>query len=280
MRVAWSGWALRLLVASAALAAAQRAHADDTQARADALFREGRRAADRGEWAVACAKFRESRAAEPAPGTLLNLADCEEARGQLTLAWGHFAELADALPTSDARKAIARARAQRIERTMPKLRVRLAAASAPARVLRDGVELGNGLGRALPVDPGVHVVVVSASGVADRTYTVELARGEERDMEVARGAAPVATRPIRPVALVLGGVGIAALSTGATTGVIALGELSGPDASAYVDRARALTLATEVGLGVGLALVTVSLVMLVVSHGHRALDAGAATITF
>ena len=45
------------------------AGAQDDRARADALFKEGRAAVTRGDYAVACAKFSESFALDRAAGT-------------------------------------------------------------------------------------------------------------------------------------------------------------------------------------------------------------------
>ena len=56
-------------------------------AAAEALFEAGRQAATRGDWTTACPKFAESQRLDPAPGTLLNLADCEEHLGHLASAW-------------------------------------------------------------------------------------------------------------------------------------------------------------------------------------------------
>ncbi len=270
-----------LLVIALLLSTAPLARAGDKSAVADALFRQGRRAADRGDWATACERFEQSQEAEAAPGTLLNLADCEETRGQLTRAWRDFLALADALPETDERKAVALERARRLERSMPKLRVRLAISSMPAHVFRDGVELGQAsLGVALPVDPGMHVVLVHEPGFHDRAYAVPVARGDEKDLEVEHGAQ--ASDAMRSVAWAFGGVGLASLAAGATTGVLALTDLSAsngacvagvctnPDAVKQYNRAQSLALASDITLGVGIALVVTSVVLLILSHGHRA----------
>jgi hypothetical protein len=55
-------------------------------AAAEALFREGRDAAKHGDLETACADFAESQRLDPAPGTLLNLAECEEKLGRVASA--------------------------------------------------------------------------------------------------------------------------------------------------------------------------------------------------
>ncbi|MFO0567610.1 MAG: hypothetical protein U0263_18270 [Polyangiaceae bacterium] len=50
---------------------------------AEALFNAGRDAVKAGDYPTACAKFRESNRLDPAPGTVLNLADCEEHLGHV-----------------------------------------------------------------------------------------------------------------------------------------------------------------------------------------------------
>src|SRR5687768_5789067 len=62
-------------------------------AAAEALYRAGRDAAKKGDWEKACAQFAESQRLDPAPGTLLNLADCEERRGLIASAWTHYTEV-------------------------------------------------------------------------------------------------------------------------------------------------------------------------------------------
>ena len=72
-----------LLVLGIVLCSATAARADErASVDAEMLFREGRHAADMGNFALACEKFEASHKVQPAPGTLLNLADCEESRGQ------------------------------------------------------------------------------------------------------------------------------------------------------------------------------------------------------
>ncbi len=97
MRIVCFAIGISLLVSLEALA-------DDTSA--DSLFREGRRAADAGDYTVACVRFEQSYQLEPAAGTLLNWADCEEHRGESSLALQHFKRLEGELSTTDDRRPI------------------------------------------------------------------------------------------------------------------------------------------------------------------------------
>src|SRR5262249_26584812 len=79
-----------------------RASGNDPAA-AEALFREGRAAAQKGDWETACPKLRESQRLDPAAGTLLNLADCEEHRGKVATAWQLYRQVVESLPETDER---------------------------------------------------------------------------------------------------------------------------------------------------------------------------------
>jgi len=224
-------------------------------AAAEALFEAGRQAATRGDWATACPKFAESERLDPAPGTLLNLADCEEHLGHLASAWDAWHEAIASLPPGDDRIGPVRKRAAALDARIARLTVRLAAdAPAGAVVHRDDVELGAAsLGTPLPVDPGSHVVRVDAPGREPASTTVTLAEGDSRAIDVSAGAtlppapepqpathpapspppsvvdtgAPVADHPVlRTTGFVLGIAGLASLAAGATTGAHALAQKS------------------------------------------------------
>src|SRR5882672_5018849 len=92
-------------------------------AAAEALFREGRAAAQRGEWETACPKLRESQRLDPAAGTLLNLADCEQHRGKVATAWQLFRQVVESLPESDERVPLAKHRAADLEKRLPHLTI-------------------------------------------------------------------------------------------------------------------------------------------------------------
>src|SRR5262245_32765336 len=88
--------------AMAALLGGTGARAED-ESQAEILFREGRAASRAGDWTTACAKFAESHRLDPAPGTRLNLARCEEVAGHPARALAMYRELARALAPDDER---------------------------------------------------------------------------------------------------------------------------------------------------------------------------------
>ncbi|WP_394841717.1 hypothetical protein LZC95_32160 [Pendulispora brunnea] len=179
-----------LIFALAACTITTAARADDTTA--EALFRAGKQAAERGDFKTACAKFEQSQQLEPAPGTLLNLADCEEHLGRLGLAAQHFRLAVTHFRPSDPRVPYAKERAATAESHMARLALRVAESAPPqTRVFRDGIELDpQAVGQPLRVDPGEHTVMATAPGKAERTYTIRLSQGETKELSVAPSDAP------------------------------------------------------------------------------------------
>ena len=175
-------------------------------ARADELaeqaYQEGRRAALAKDWTTACAKFRESHDREPAPGTLLNLADCEENAGKLLDALAHFEAASRLSKPGTERATYASQRALAVERKVPRLTLRLhPSAPTRTRVVLDGTPLeASRLGTPSPVNPGEHEIVITAPDRADVRSTVRLAVGEARVMDVDVGPALSSSTPSAPSA--------------------------------------------------------------------------------
>jgi hypothetical protein len=178
-----SRWTWMIVPTWIAVAGPAASQARDPAA-AEALFRQGREAIKRGDYATACPKFAESQRLDPGAGTLLNLAQCEEKAGRLASAWQHYQEAADVLAADDPRLALAKQGITALEKSVPRLTVRLApGAPAGTSVLRDEVELGSAsLGTPLPVDPGEHVIVTKSAGRQDHRQTVVLKSGESREV--------------------------------------------------------------------------------------------------
>src|SRR5687767_13693349 len=132
------------LVLAAVVALEDRAQAQARDAAAgEALFQEGRGLMKAGDFAAACPKLEESHRLDPALGTLVNLASCEEQQGRTATAWQHWRMAMEQLPASDKRRSTAQARAAALEKLLARLTITLGAeVSSEAEVKRDGVRLG------------------------------------------------------------------------------------------------------------------------------------------
>jgi hypothetical protein len=223
---------LRVIVLVAILARPAFAQSAGHDAIALALFADGRELAARGEYARACEKFEAANQLTHWLGVELNLADCYEHVGRTASAWSLFQKAADhAARDHDSRSDYAHARAAALATELSHVVLR-PSENLPRMVVRiDHVELpGEGLGVALPIDPGVHVLEIAAPGYVTRTSRFTVAR--HADVEVAvpalepvvhATATPLAARPIvrsrRKVALWIGGAGVALAGTSLALGL-------------------------------------------------------------
>src|SRR5262245_30287040 len=172
------------LLVSSLLAMAGHAAAQDGDAkRAEKLFNEGREARDKGDAATACAKFGESLALVKRASTLVNLATCEEKLGKLKSSIDHAREAMTMLPLTDERLPAGKEVLERAGQRAPRVTLKLPGdAPADARVKLDGADVDRAaLATPLTLDPGDHVVIVSATGRADATTKVKLVEGQRGD---------------------------------------------------------------------------------------------------
>ena len=234
---------------SALVVASNAAHAQGRDpAAATELFTQGREMLKNGDVDKACPLFAESLRLDPAVGTALNLAECEERRGQLTgalRAWQQAINLAEA--TNDERGEVARERFDALSPKVPRLTIVLTPdAPEGTKVLRENVELGEAtFGRPLPVDPGKHVITITAPGRQDEHKTIVLGEGDDKTLTVSPGAplepdGPPPKPPIvdagvndgssqRTMAYVLGGVGAAGVLAAAVSGVMLMNSRKSVD---------------------------------------------------
>jgi len=171
-------------------------------AAADALFRAGREAAVRGDYATAKDKFQESNRLEPAPGTDLNLAICEENLGHPLQAWELYERVQRAVPSSDPRAEIARRGASGLDAVLSRLTlVPSADLPADARVLGQGREYGfASLGIPLRFEPGVYHFRVEAQNRLPRSAVIELLPGTSVRLVIEPGALLAAKATRSPAA--------------------------------------------------------------------------------
>lgn len=219
------------------------------------LFMAGRQAAKNGDHEKALELFRQSHALEPAPGTLLNIADCEERLGRFTEARKHYAELLTQLPTTDERRSIAARHAEEIDQRAPRLRVDVARGAPEGTTLMlDGAPISGGkTGDARTVDPGRHVIIATAPGHKESRITVTLPERAESQVEIDAG--PVAREG--GSGKMLGGVFLGAGSTAVGVGGTLLVLAARGDGNAKVYAAGG-----AVTLGVGAALASVGVIRL------------------
>lgn len=229
------------------------AAAQDTT-RADETFHAGRELMKDGKLAEACPKFEESQRADPASGTLLALAYCQELSGLLASAHANYvaaAELAAREAQTERQKA-ASERVEALSKRLSSLTIVVPAKlaqQAGLRIKRDGIELDrSSYNVAMPLNGGTHIVEASAPGrerwagvvtlqsEADRK-TLELPILEAESAAVVEltgprhaAAAPVATpRPVespsvrrmRQASLGLGLASAAGVGLGITFGLAA-----------------------------------------------------------
>lgn len=216
----------------AAMSANAAAQAPDKKL-ADTLFKEGRAAFDKGDFATACPKFEASLKADPATGTLLNLAVCESRQGKLTSAHRRLKELIPRLQPNDERLAFAQDLVQKLEAQIPQLTLTLAPGAPPDTRVRlgDGAPLATGT--ALSLDPGAYKLTITAANRPDAHVDVKLAEGQRENLTVAPGAAqPLAVTPAptnqgarvrRTIGFVAGGLGVVGFGMAAVSGAMLLG---------------------------------------------------------
>ncbi len=246
-------------------------------AAADALFVDGKRLSETQQFAEACARFQASMALSPRLGVALNLADCYEQLGRTASAWVAFGEAAAlARRLADEREDFALKRQRALAPRLSRLRIALSTAPVEGLVVvRDGARVAPvAYGVEVPVDPGPHVVNVTAPG--RRPWSAEVAVSGEGEVvavevpELERAtaspivpapapvavASPAASAPepgrrrITPAMWIALGAGAAGVTAGAAFGLAArsLWQQARPDcdasdhcsdaASALVDRSR------------------------------------------
>lgn len=222
--------------------------ATDARALAETLFFTARGLMEAGRYAEACGKLNESYRLDPAAGTLLNLAVCNEKIGKVASAWGEFRDAfaeARRMNRPD-REQLASEHIKVLEPELPFLTVTVPPAVRGIRgieITRNGIPLQSAAWDTdLPVDPGDVEVIERAPGYKPKTLHVTLAPKQH----AAIAAEPLELAPIeRPpapfwtakrttgFALIAGGV--VAAGAGAFFGVRATNEKNSSDQSCPKD---------------------------------------------
>ncbi len=234
---------------------------------AEALYQKGRELMAAKDYAAACPKFAESQRLEPATGTLLNLAACHEAEGQLASAWLEFttAEQAARRDGRADRVLFAQERLAALATRVPSIRFRVSNTQSSDLELRlDGVVIAvTARDVEMPLDPGLHEIQASAPGRRPWSTKLQVVEAQKVTLEVPElalfgtepnptpvqiqaQALPVAPPPPVPSGWIAADIG--RIDSGATAprlpaevwvlggSALALGVATGISGAVYLDR--------------------------------------------
>lgn len=272
----------------------------DNRSIAETLFFAARGLIEAGRNEEACERFAESYRLDPAAGTLLNLAVCQEKTGHIASAWGSFRQA-----LNDARKSGRKDREelalQHIERLEPELPyltlvVPEGARVAGMEVVRNGVPLqAGGWGTELPIDPGTVEVAIRAPGHVPKIHQLHIEKREHQSLTVTRLVAapkpPAAIMPElfwtkrRSFGAALLGLGLASAGVGTYLGVAAFRNRDNSDGlcpvfdgerrctqqgADYMSTTRRQAFWSDVSIGVGVVGLAVGTYYLVTKSGGAA----------
>jgi hypothetical protein len=168
----------------------------DAQSDSERLFRDGRAAMLAGRYEEALSLFEASQRSDPALGTLLNVAVCEEKLGKLVNARAHLEEAHGAAAATDKRRALIAHRMAELDRRMPRLTVRgQSVLGRDVEVTLDGRAVDvRARGEGIAVDPGAHLLACAGKRGETCAHPFRIAEGEHlvQDLQLER---PVPTLP-------------------------------------------------------------------------------------
>jgi tetratricopeptide (TPR) repeat protein len=272
-------------------ASAASPHDDDgREARALVAFQSGRELMAQKRYAEACHQFEESQKLDPGVGTMLNLGYCYEKLGKTASAWATYRDAAAAAQEEGrlAWESAARERVARLEGSLLRvvIEVQPQTVSNTLNVLVDGTSLPKSVwGQPAPLYPGQHEVRAIAADRRTWTVTFEVNAehvptvivpvldpvgppGAMAESAQFRASAPArGGNARRTAALVLGGVGVAALGVTTIFGSSAISTYQSANADcaavgcgpaghdAQVRAYNEGTVATVAAIGGGVALV-------------------------
>jgi hypothetical protein len=211
--------------------------ATDARALAETLFFTARGMMEAGRYTEACPKLAESYRLDAAPGTLLNLAVCNEKVGKTASAWGEFRDaLAEARRMNRPdREKLASEHIATLEPELSYLTITVPPAVRVVRgfeITRNGVPLQSAAWDTdLPVDPGDVEIVERAPLYKPRTLHVTVAAKDHASLSaVPLELAPIERPPVafwtgrRVTGVAVAIAGLAAAGVGAGFGVLATND--------------------------------------------------------
>jgi len=241
------------LCALTSLTTVARAEGEDDSKRAQTLFDQAVESARGGDYATACQQLEQSLKLHDGLGTQFHLAGCWQKLGRTASAYALFDQVANKAHElgQTEREELARARLEALLPKLSRLRIEVIKPPAHTAVFRDDQSVPESeWGKPVPVDPGTHEVRVTAEGkepwatkidLTDPATTVVVsvpaladsakAAPEPEARAVVKAPVPEPTAPARApvevaedggtrrtIAIIVGGVGVAALAGGILEG--------------------------------------------------------------
>jgi tetratricopeptide (TPR) repeat protein len=244
-------WVVAIAIALSAARADAQSPVDVEQARA--LAKEGLSLSRQSRWEEAIAKLERSLGLHRAAFTLYSLGVAYKAAGRPAEALGSLRQFLVERDKQEMKRfeAPARAAVDELQGEVGYLTIRVAPADAVVRLDGDVVPAA-ALGLPRLSNPGARILSAEARGYRRAMQTVDLARGETREvsleLEPAPSDAPVAPGddksafPIAP--LVVMGIGVAALGAGIAVGLVGVKRAEDAPTRDGAEAEKAKTLAT------------------------------------
>ncbi len=256
---------LAALLVSSILTASSSALAAPDAAAAESLFQRGVERLKANDWVEACKAFEASMKLDPSVGTQINVARCSEHDGHLAQAWADYkkAKTLNSETPLEKRKAnvdsFVDAAIKKLEPRLPFVTVKVTIHGPPGqptpkasdiaglKVARDDTPIPvEGLGVAVPVDPGRHIFEASAPSYRSAKVEMDFTEAAKRDIAleifyepppkappfapvvpprvVPDGGGQASNRSVLITGITLAAVGGATLIVSAVTGGIALSD--------------------------------------------------------
>jgi hypothetical protein len=297
------------IVVAALLGHSRLARCEEPSKTADQMFQEGRAALAEEDYESARSYFERSYKVDPALGTLLNLAVCEEKLGKLRAALAHLQEAMDKAEPDDRRRPLIAQRLARLDSRVPRLTIR------PSRPLDSSVTLSLDakslgaaeIGTTLRLDPGTHVLDCAGSRGERCTIVFTLEEGQQSvqvpTLSAPAASAPAAVAPSPPLfervpaqpapppngrthsgqrsfAYAAGGFGLASVAVGLIAGAAVIQQKNlvaahcdergcDEDGIAAAQRGKTLSTVSTIATGMGVVVMGASLYVLITAPSAK-----------
>ena len=284
------------------------------------LFDQGLKLEEKNQWKDALERFRKVAAVKATPAVRFHMGLCLENLGKLVDALNEFerAQSEASADTSTGGQTVVKNSQKHVDELrerIPRVTIQVPDGAKDVAITIDGSSVSAAvIGTAIPLDPGTHVVHVTATGKTPFDKQFDLVeKGAPTIVDVVLGDAPVATDPTTtdttttstttadtpppskggagPWPWIIGGIGVAALGGAAvmyakrSSTISQLDDTCGADRSRcpqsksdIADSGKTYTTVGNVLLGVGGAAVITAVVLLIVAPSSSAGETKSAAI--